>query len=471
LTPVARAGIGRLHGGIMSEKERVALGSIGASAALTIGKAVVGVSTGSLAILSEAAHSLIDFAATFMTYFAVRIADKPPDEEHHYGHGKMESVSALAETALLFVLSGIVAWEAGQRLFDGHGNAVEATPTAFAVILASIAIDFLRAHALSRVAAATSSQALEADALHFSSDMWSSAAVLLGLVGVRFGYDGADSAAAIVVALFVYLAGWRLGRRTIDALMDTAPEGVAERIATVARRVRNVVSIERVRTRQVGDTVFGEIEVGASRTLPLDRVETLKSDIEAAVKATLPHAQIGVSVIPRALDDETVMERVMVIARNRALAVHHVTVHAIAGKLSISLDLEVDGALSFAAAHDIADGLEAAIRDEFGPTVEVETHIEPLQMTGLAGREAPAARIAAIKTALAELATASEILRNIHDVRVRDTSNGQIVNFHCDVDPASTVATIHDAVDGIERGLRRRFPAIRRVIGHAEPRG
>src|SRR5215831_960836 len=347
----------------MSEKERVALTSIGASAALMIGKAVVGFATGSLAIMSEAAHSLIDLAATLMTYFAVRIADKPADKEHHYGHGKVESVSALAETVLLFVLSGVVAWEAGQRLFGGHGHAVEATATAFGIIIVSIAIDFSRARVLSRVAAKTSSQALEADALHFSSDMWSSAAVLLGLVGVRFGHDWADSVAAVVVALFVCLAGWRLGRRTIDTLTDAAPEGVAERIAAIARKVRNVVSVERVRAREVGATVFGEIEVGASRTLPLDRVATLKSEINAALTKALPGAQISVSVIPRTLDTETVMERVMVIARNRALAVHHVTVQAIGDKMSISLDLELDGGLSLAAAHDIADGLEAAIRD------------------------------------------------------------------------------------------------------------
>ncbi len=453
-----------------NEKQRVALGSIGASAVLTIGKAIVGFTTGSLAILSEAAHSLIDFAATLMTYFAIRVADKPADDEHHYGHGKVESVSALAETALLFVLSGVVLWEASQRLFGVHGHVVAASAAAFAVIIASIAIDFFRARVLSRVATKTSSQALEADALHFSSDMWSSAAVLLGLVGVWYGYEWADSAAAIVVALFVCLAGWRLGRRTIDTLTDTAPEGIAERIAAIARRVRNVVSVERVRAREVGATLFGEIEVGASRTLPLDRVESLKADIETAIKAALPNAEIGINVTPRALDNETVMERVMVIARNRAVAVHHVTVHAIADRLSISLDLEVDGALSFAAAHDVADRLEAAIRDEFGPGTEVETHIEPLQMEGSAGRDADASHILAVGNALAELAAASRVLCNIHDVRVRDTVDGEIVNFHCDVDPASTVATVHELVDGVETGLRKRFPAIKRVIGHAEPR-
>jgi divalent metal cation (Fe/Co/Zn/Cd) transporter len=301
--------------------------------------------------------------------------------------------------------------------------------------------------------------------------MASSAAVLVGLLGLRSGYAWADSAAALVVAVFVCFAGWRLGRRTIDTLTDAAPEGVAERLSAIVRQIRNVVSVERVRAREVGATVFGEIEIGASRTLPLDRVAMLKSEINAAVTKALPGAQISVSVVPRALDSETVMERVMVIARNRGLAVHHVTVQAIRDRLSISLDLEVDGGLSFAAAHDIADGLEAAIRDEFGATAEVETHLEPMQMTGLAGRDAPAPHIAAIETALSELACASGLLRNVHDVRVRDTSEGEVVNFHCDVDPENTVAAVHELVDGVERGLRRRFPEVRRVIGHAEPRG
>src|SRR5437763_4686454 len=179
-----------------TDKQRVALTSIAASAGLTAAKAAVGLMTGSLAILSEAAHSLIDLAATVMTYFAVRTSDKPADEEHHYGHGKIESVSALAETALLFVLSGIVIWEALQRLIGGHGTPIEITFWAFAVIVASILVDFFRARALYRVAAETASEALEADALHFGSDLWSSVAVLVGLVAVAFGYPMADSIAA-----------------------------------------------------------------------------------------------------------------------------------------------------------------------------------------------------------------------------------------------------------------------------------
>jgi cation diffusion facilitator family transporter len=451
-------------------KQTVALTSIAASAGLTAAKAAVGFATGSLAILSEAAHSLIDLVATVMTYFAVRIADMPADAEHHYGHGKVESLSALAETALLFVLSGGVIWEAGKRLLAAEGHAVEATLAAFAVMVVSIGVDFLRSRALYRAAAEHKSEALEADALHFGSDMWSSAAVLVGLGGLKLGYPWADSAAAVVVALFVCLAGWRLGKRTIDTLTDTAPAGAAERIAAIARRVTGVVEVARVRVRQVGPTLFVDLDVVASRTLPLDRVEALKREIAGAVTAAMPEVELNATVVPRALDDETVLERVMVIARNRGLAVHHVTVQAIGGRLAISLDLEVDGALTLAAAHEIASGLEAAVRDELGPDVEVESHIEPLQTHRLSGSDAAPARVEAVRAALADLAAAGDGLRNVHDVRVRDTPDGEIVNFHCDVDPARHVGEAHELVDDIERGLRRRFPEIKRVIGHAEPR-
>jgi len=451
-------------------KQTVALTSIAASAGLTAAKAAVGFTTGSLAILSEAAHSLIDLAATVMTYFAIRIADMPADAEHHYGHGKVESLSALAETALLFVLSGVVIWEAGLRLTGVESHAVEATLAAFAVMALSIVVDFARSRALYRAAAAHKSEALEADALHFGSDMWSSAAVILGLVGLRLGYAWADSAAALVVALFVCLAGWRLGRRTIETLTDTAPAGVVERISEVVRKVKGVVDVRRVRARQVGPRLFVDLDIAASRSLPLDRVMALKAEIERALAAAMPETELNAIVSPRALDDETVLERVMVIARNRGLAVHHVTVHAIAERLSVSLDLEVDGSLTLARAHEIASELEAAVRDELGPEVEVESHIEPLQVQGLAGTDATTARLGAVRTALAELAAAGGVLRNVHDVRVRDTNDGEIVNFHCDVAPAMRVDDVHEKVDEVERALRRRFPEIKRVIGHAEPR-
>ena len=450
-------------------KEKVALSSIAASAGLTAAKGAVGLATGSLAILSEAAHSLLDLAATVMTYFAVRFAGKPADAEHHYGHGKMESVSALIETALLFLLSGIVIREALQRLFGGHGHAVEATPWAFVVIAGSIVIDFARARVLYRVAVETASEALEADALHFGSDLWSSVAVLVGLFAVAFGHAWADAAAAIVVAVFICIAGWRLGRRTIDTLTDTAPVGVGERISAAVRRIPGVVALEQLRIRSAGPVLFADLGVAVSRTLPLDQVTALKDGIVRAVRAENPAAEVTVTIDPRALDDETVLERVMVIARNRALAVHHVTVHSIGRGLSVSLDLEVNGNLPLGRAHEIASSLEQAIRDELGPQVEVETHIEPLQSDWQAGRNAPADRVVAVRDALVEIATTVEFVAQVHDVRVRE-ADGEVVNFHCIVDPALTVADVHEKVDEVERALRRRFPTIRRVIGHAEPR-
>jgi divalent metal cation (Fe/Co/Zn/Cd) transporter len=231
-----------------------------------------------------------------------------------------------------------------------------------------------------------------------------------------------------------------------------------------------VVAVERVRVRPAGDTLFVDLNVAVSRTLPLDRVKAIKAQIESAVRAEFPKGETAVNIEPRALDDETVLERVMVIARNRAHAVHHVTVQSIGGRLSVSLDLELDGSLTLGRAHEIASGLEQAARDELGPEVEVETHIEPLQPNDLAGRDAPAERVAAVRGALASLAAEFGYVRDVHDVRVRETSDGEIVNFHGYADPGLTVSDVHDKIDELERALRQRFPSIKRVVGHAEPR-
>jgi len=453
----------------MNSKEKAALGSIAASAELTAAKAAIGLLTGSLAILSEAGHSLLDFSATVLTYFAVRISGKPADAEHQYGHGKVESVTALAETALLFLLSVVVIGEAVRRLIAAQFHAVEATAAAFAVIAGSIVIDFFRARTLRRVARETSSEALEADALHFGSDMWSSVAVLIGLCGVALGYPFADAAAAIVVAVFICIAGWRLGRRTINTLTDTAPAGVSDRVAAIARQVPGIVAVERVRARPAGAVLFVELGVGVSRTLPLDRVSAIKERLTRDIRADMPSAEVTITTEPRALDNETVRERVMVIAHDLGLAIHHVAVQAIAGQLSVSADLEVDGTQSLTAAHEIASRLEEAVRHELGPNVEVETHIEPLPADVLAGRDATSARVGEVCEALAALAADIADLHEVHDVRVRDTADGEIVNFHCRVDPALSVSAVHDMVDALERRLRRRFPTIRRVISHAEP--
>ena len=267
----------------------------------------------------------------------------------------------------------------------------------------------------------------------------------------------------------ICIAGWRLGRRTVETLTDTAPTGAADKIRGAVTRIPGVVGLERLRARQVGPVLFVDLVVAVSRTLPLDRVSALKDRIVELVRADSRAAEVTVTTEPRALDDESVLERVMVIARNRALAIHHVTAHAIEGRLAVSLDLEVDGTLSLGAAHDIASGLEEDIREELGPGVEVETHIEPLQPFDEPGREATPERIAMVRDALTEIAAKVVFVGAIHDVRVRESDGGEIVNFHCLVAPELKVADVHDRVDEVERALRLRFPSIRRVIGHAEP--
>ena len=453
------------------QKEAAALSSIVASTALTLAKAVAAVFTGSLGLLSEAIHGLLDVGATVMTYFAVKIADKPADEEHHYGHAKVESVAALAETGLLFVASGWIIWEAAQRLM-GHGGDVDVGPVAIGVVVVSIVVDFFRARHLEKVAAETNSQALEADALHFSSDMWSSAVVLVGLGFVLVGFPLGDAVAAIGVSGFVCLAGWRLGKRTIDSLMDAAPEGVAERLREIVDRVPGVVLVERVRARPSGPMIFVDLDVAVSRTRSLEDTATIKAAILAAVKAEMPEAEASVVVHPRALDDETVHERIMVIARNRALAIHHLTVQSLdAGRLSVSFDLEVDGRLALDAAHEIATNLEDAIADELGPDVEVETHIEPITIDRLAGHDVDAATVTEITEALAAAAAQGGVVGEVHAVRVRTTDEGLIVNFHCRADPAISIYALHTAIDEVERAVRASRRTVRRVIGHGEPWG
>jgi divalent metal cation (Fe/Co/Zn/Cd) transporter len=224
-----------------------------------------------------------------------------------------------------------------------------------------------------------------------------------------------------------------------------------------------------VRARDAGDKIFVDLNVDISRTLPLDRVTALRGAMIDGILKAVPRAEVHVATEAVALDNETVLDRVMVIARNRSLAIHHVTVQEIRDRLSISLDLEVDGKLSLAEAHDVADQLEAAITGELGADVEVETHIEPLEPASTLGREAPIERVRAVQIALAEIAAETKIVRDIHNVRVRETGQGEIVNFHCRVDPAMTVFDVHQKVDEVERALKLRSPQVARVIGHAEP--
>ena len=448
-------------------KRRAAAASVGASAILAIVKLMAGFASGSLALLSEGAHNTLDIGASALTFFAVREADKPADADHPFGHAKFEAVSALAETGLLAALAVVVAVEAIGRIRESSAP-VDANAFAMGAILFSIAVDTLRWRTLTHVAQATSSHALAADALHYSSDLVSSVLVLIGLAATRAGYAHADALAAIGVAGFIAAAGWRLGRATIDALVDRAPAGLTEAVRSLAIATDGVAGIEAIRLRPAGARVAGDVIVSVSRTLPLERVAAIKAELQARIARRWPEAELTLTANPLKLDDETILERVLVIAARRALPVHHVAIQEIDGRKSVTLDLEVDRAMSLGDAHALASELEDAIAEEIGEGVEVETHIEPSEPEAR-GQLADPDLKRRIEASLAAAAAAQGRLREIHNVRVRETSGGVIVLFHCRVDPATPVETVHDAVDALERSVRRAFPEARRVIGHAEP--
>jgi cation diffusion facilitator family transporter len=452
---------------VHATKSRVAAISIFASAGMATAKFVVGITIGSLALISEALHSSVDVIATVVTWMVVRVSDLPADKEHHYGHGKLESLSALGIIAMLYVLAGGILVESYSRLREGAPPpTLSAIP--FIVLLLDIAVNFWRARALQRAAHETRSQALAADALHFGSDVLGSVAVIIGLALSGLGYAWGDAAAAIGVAVMIAMLGLRLARSTVETLVDRAPEGAAEKATAAIRAVPGVVGVERLRVRMVGSTHFIDAIVQVPRTYPIDRVEEIKRKAQAAVAKTLEDADLTFTAVPVARDNESVRERIMVIARNSGLAVHHVTVHDLGGKLTVSIDLEVDGDMALTAAHDIAQGLERSIRDEFGEDVEVDTHIEPLEPELPHGTDAAPARVEAVRAALSRFATDGAI-HDIHSVRVRDTDAGEIVNFHCRAAPSMSVIKVHENVDEIERALRRAFPTVKRVISHAEP--
>ena len=448
-------------------KERAALASITVSALMTVAKFAAGIASGSLAVLSEAGHNLGDVAATILTYFAIRIANKPADDDHQFGHAKVEALAALVETGFLFALATYIVIEAFSRL-TSHDISIEPTPIVFAVLLLSMIVDFVRWLSLKRIAAITKSEALAADALHFSSDIVSSGLALCGIAAAFYGYPKGDALAALGLALFIGVAGFRIGRRTVNALVDTAPKGLTAQIRSIAQSVPGVIEVEAIRLRPAGAEVFGDIAITISRTLPLEKAAAIEANVAAAIAAGHPGAALTVTSRPIALDDETILERVLLIAAKRHAPVHHVTMQEIGGRTSISFDVELDGRMPHGNAHEIVSGLEMEIGREVGPDIEVESHIEPLEPRLLKGQPVPEDIRAELAFVLKELSATGPI-RDVHSVRVRKTPDGLVVNYHCRVSPYLSVGEVHDYVDALDHKMRGAFPGIFRIVGHAEP--
>ncbi|HIQ04399.1 MAG TPA: cation-efflux pump, partial [Anaerolineae bacterium] len=458
-----------------TDKHRVALSSVVASVFLTLFKLIIGLLTGSLGILAEAAHSGLDMVAAMITYLAVRAASRPPDAGHLYGHGKIENFSALVETLLLLATCGWIIYEAVRRL-SYEMVTVEANVWAFLIMLISIAVDVSRSRALYRAAKRFDSQALEADALHFSTDIWSSAVVILGLILVRVGqaigqerlFSHADAIAALIVAVIVIWVSVRLGRRTVEALLDQAPAGLSDRIAAIASAVPGVASSRQVRVRRSGPTLFVDLTIVPKRAASLEQAHELASAVERRLQTEIPRLDVIVHVEPPELNERDIVQRVRAIAARLQLDVHEIHVHDVRGQRHIGLHLEVPSRLTLDEAHRIADRLEEAVRQEIPNVAEVETHIEPVAQEEQA-RNAIAFLLPLVQKEIASAAEALPNLHGWHDVHLRKVGNHYFLSLHCVLAPETTVEASHQICSHLEHQLRQRIPVLEQVLIHTEP--
>jgi cation diffusion facilitator family transporter len=462
-----------------------ALGSVGSAIILLSLKTFLAVSTGSLGVLSEALHSTLDLIAAVITYLSVRVSDRPADADHTYGHGKVENFSAFLETGLLILTATYIIWEAVQRLFFRQ---ITIRPSLLAIGILGIAlgIDVLRSRALARVAREQVSEALEADALHFSTDVWSTSVVILGVtmawVGQRTGLSWlryADPVAALGVAGVVIWVAARLGRRTAEALLDTAPAGLQERVAQAVEELEGVLRTERVRVRRAGNQHFVDVTVSIPRAASFEQVHAISDAVERRVGEIIP-ADVMVHMEPRAQAGEHIFDAIRAAAQRRGLAVHDLSAHQLDGHLFIEMHLEVDEHLSLRDAHRQASDLEEEIRKlpslanatPGANGVRVNIHIEPLgshiatvdrssgKLDGLAHD---------VETFLNGLRGEFQALKDCHEVHVQRVDRRIQLSCHCSMEGNLPITVVHEVTARLEDKVKERFPQIARVTIHPEP--
>jgi cation diffusion facilitator family transporter len=455
------------------EKRAVAGSSVLAAVVITILKIVVGITTGSLGILSEAAHSGLDLIAAIITFLSVRVSDKPADADHQYGHGKVENFSAFIETGLLLLTCVWIISEAVKRLFF---RTVEIEPSiaAFAVMFISIGIDVWRSRALGRIAEKYDSQALEADALHFSTDVWSSSVVILGLLLVELGrrwhiawLRDADPVAALVVAGIVVYVSSRLARRTVDALLDAAPPGVRSQIIAAVGDVEGVLEVDRARIRRAGNRYFAELSIGLSRNVTFQHSGAVSESVTRAVHRVLPEADVTVRPIPRAHRRENIFDRIRAVATRHNLNVHDVSVQDLKGNLHVEQHLELDERLSLKDAHDRVTALEAEMQEEVPEIVTILTHIESEPATIEAGDEL--IRDTALEQRLKAVAAEFPDILDMHDVQFKRVRGRLYVSCHCTLPDDLPLARVHDIQTDLEIRFKQDAPELFRVLIHPEP--
>ncbi len=455
------------------DKKAVALNSVCAAIFITTLKVVVGITTGSLGILSEAAHSGLDLIAAAITLFSVRVSDKPADADHQFGHGKVENFSAFIETGLLLLTCVWIVYEAIARLFF---QTVEIRPSiwAFVVMFVSIAIDLWRSRSLKRIALRYDSQALQADALHFSTDVWSSSVVIVGLCIVAFaerthrpGLLRADPIAALFVAGVVVWVSWRLARQTIDALLDAAPAGARTSIIDHVAAVQGVLEIERVRIRRAGNRYFVDLNIALSRQVTFQRSGMVASAAREAVRQVLPEADVDVIAIPRAAHEENIFDRIRGVATRNNWYVHDISIQEIDGKLHVEQHVELNEDLTMLEAHDLVTRLEAEIRDEVSEVDSILTHIEsePARIEHTQSIE----HDAKLEKQLLAISANFREIHDMHDVVFKRVSGRLYISCHCTFDDAMPLSRVHEIQTELEIAFKHAHPELYRVLIHPEP--
>ncbi len=460
-----------------NEKKKAALNSVVAAFGLTAMKLVVGILSGSLGILAEAAHSGLDLVAALVTLIAVSVSDRPADEAHPYGHGKVENISALIETLLLFATCAWIIYEAVHRIFF-RDVPVEPNAWAFLVVIVSIVIDVSRSRMLSRAAKKHRSQALEADALHFSTDVWSSAVVLGGLALVLAGQkllpgraallNRADAVAALAVAFIVLFVSYRLGKRTIDVLLDRAPEGLKGAIAAAAAEIEGVIRAGQVRLRQSGPQTFVDMTIEVDRNLTLERTHAIAESVEARVQSIVPGADVVIHTDPREVERESMARRIRAIAERNQIPVHNISVHEDDGGIHVDLHLEVDDHLLLHQAHDLASHIEQDLRAELPRVTRINTHIES-RGTGIGSGRDVTAEEGALVDRIRAVTDAVAGRECCHNILIRRQGERLAVSLHCGFDRNLPVIEAHRLSSRIEEALKADMPAIEHVLVHTEP--
>lgn len=467
-------------------KRTAALFSLTAAAAITLLKLVTGVLTGSLGMLSEAAHSGTDLIASAITLFSVQVADRPADEYHNYGHGKIESLSAFVQTGLMLASSVWIIVEAVRRiLYRGHKLEIPLTIWPFLVLILSIIVDYNRSRSLHKVALEQNSHALLADATHFGTDLWASVAVLAGLCATKMGeilnrpqLELADPIAAVVVACIILRVSWSLAHQTADTLLDATPAENGKSAQQTRRRlidelgtIPGVISVDRLRTRRSGSGYFADLTLAMPRNLTFQRSEQITFAATEAIQRVLPDADVVVHSVPTATVAESVHDRVRAVAARANLAIHDVAIQQYDNALHLELHLELDETLPLREAHDIVTGLEADIKQEVPTIATILTHIESepatIEHPAKLERDREQARqlIHILRTVAEEF---SEIL-DIHDIQVANHGERIQVNCHCTLPDQLPMAEVHKVITALENAYKLAAPDVSRLLIHPEP--